>query len=147
MYKPQLDRVSLSAELLSSLSTQTASALSPAALPALGTASGSGHAPATLVKLLVVGADVVSHIFLPEKRLAAQRAWPVLALDVPHAMHDESVAVPVGGVALQAGVGRLGSLGDLTARTPQLFKACPTDRLRQGRALAAQGEQFPLLLW
>lgn len=144
MYEPQLASVALSsAELLSSLSSQTAPALSPAALPA----SGSGHAPATLVKLLVVGAEVVPHILLPEKRLAAQRAWPVLAFDVPHAMQDQSVAVPVGGVALQAGVGRLGSPGGLTARTRQRFVACPTDRLRLDWALAAQGELFPWLLW
>lgn len=52
-------------------------------------ASGTGNdtAPA-FVQLGVMGADVVPYIPQSKEGLAAERTWPVLALDVPDAMHD-----------------------------------------------------------
>lgn len=50
------------------------------------------------------------------------RTWPVLPLHVSESVHDEGVAVLVGGVALQAGVRRLGDLGGLTPRPAELLQ-------------------------
>lgn len=49
--------------------------------------TGNDAAPA-FVQLRVVGADVVSYIPQTKERLTAERTRPVLALDVPEAMHD-----------------------------------------------------------
>lgn len=43
---------------------------------------------------------------------------PLVLLDVPKTVHDESVAVVIGSLALEAGVGRLRDRGTLT---PRLF--------------------------
>lgn len=52
-------------------------------------ASGAGgDAAPAFVQLGVVGSDVVSYIPQSKEGFTAERTWPVLALNVPEAMHD-----------------------------------------------------------
>lgn len=52
-------------------------------------ASGTDSIAApTFVQLGVMGADVIAYIPQSKERLTAEQTWPVLALDVPEAMHD-----------------------------------------------------------
>lgn len=56
-----------------------------------------------------------------KKEAWSHRARPVLPLDVSESMHDEIVTVLVDGGTLEAGVGRLGDFGSLTAGTTELL--------------------------
>lgn len=60
--------------------------IAPWADPLAASGTGSDAAPA-FVQLGVVGADVAPYIPQSKERLTAERTWPVLALDVPEAMH------------------------------------------------------------
>lgn len=71
--------------------------------------------------------DMILDILLPEEGLTAQRTGPVLALDVPYAVHDKCITVPVGGLALLAGMGPSRGLG---TGAPQLLESCPPDGLQ-----------------
>lgn len=76
-------------------------------------------------------------------RWGTYRAGPVLALDVPDAVHDERVTVPVGGSALLAGVGASRGLG---TGAPQLLESCPPDGLQQNRASTVQWKELAQIL-
>lgn len=66
-------------------------------------------------------ADVAPYIPQQKERLTAEQTWPVLALDVSEAMHDQSVTALVGGGTLRTGVGRLEAFGDLTTWPSKLL--------------------------
>lgn len=62
----------------------------------------------------------------------------MLPLHVSESVHDESVTVLVGGVTLQAGVGRLGDLGGLTPRPPELLQPGATSGVQHDAAHGAR---------
>lgn len=69
----------------------------------------------------------------------------MLPLHVSESVHDEGVAVLVGGVTLQAGVGRLGDLGGLTPRPPELLQPSATRSIQHDAAHVAR-RAFGLLV-
>lgn len=99
----------------------------------------SNNAAPAFVQLGLVGADVAPYIPQSEERLTAERTRPVLSLHVPEAVHDESITVLVGGLTLQTGVGRLGDLGGLTPRPPELLQPGPARSVQHDAAQVARG--------
>lgn len=88
MYKLLIDHVHL-ASACSPCRTLKAFILGLAARADPPAASGtSSKAAPTFVQLGVMGADVVPYIPQSKEHLTAEQTWPVLALDVPEAMHD-----------------------------------------------------------
>lgn len=68
----------------------------------------------------------------------AYQARPVLPLNVPEAMHDESVTVLVGGRALRTGMCRLRDFGHLAARPSELLQPRSLYSVQRDTAPAAR---------